>query len=141
MSVYCYGYVRNDDSDLVPVIGYRDENTSYRLYFNNDPYGIYSIFGLKDLELEAIDTTDSSIEDLFAEYIDTGSRGECVGVINMRGKLLFVKDYDAFTCEIQNKKYSGEPGIEYDGFVDSGDASDNDEDIDEIIDILINGIL
>ena len=131
------GVAENDSNEIVEVYYTIYEDGTKELFYNNDPYGIVSIFGLKDAEVRPInkEVARDRFEYLYAA-LASKARGGAVAIIYLEDGLLFVKETMPFSAVKQPFKFGEKPEEEYTGYADVTDLDDDSEEYAELIEIM-----
>lgn len=109
------GVMISSDGESTPIYGCRDQFNQVTAYFNNDPYGIIEMGGFGNLEI--VSTEDNDEVDMLEEMLVTGSRGKYTGVMLLKDKFLFFRDFDIMDCVIEPRKLgTAEPEEWSDGY-------------------------
>lgn len=131
------GVAENDSNEITEVYFTQNEDGTKELFYNNDPYGIVSIYGLKDIEIKPLDreAARDRFEYLYAA-LATKARGGAVAIIYLEDGLLFIKETMPFSAVKQPFKYGERPEEVYTGYADVTDLDDDSEEFAELIEIL-----
>ena len=131
------GVVVTNDRDIVPLYACDRHNNYKELFYNNDPFGIVSVFGFENIAIGDIgdDCSTGSKMDIFAKAIKTRARGAAYGIIDTGTNLLIVRDLESFQCDIQEYKGTG-TSVQYKGYIDVAEADDELPEYAEMCEIL-----
>lgn len=109
------GVVITTDRQIEPLIIVKNSYGSYEMFYNNDPFGIISILGYDDLDIQ--EASDTQLDSL-TELLQQGNRENYQGVFLLKDHLAYIKDTDDFQTVIVPKKSGASEAIEYDGYID-----------------------
>lgn len=144
------GVAKTETGDIVDIYFTSYDNGSNELFYNNDPYGIVSIYGLKDVEIREIQQNKFDIvsdgyteAETTPEYqyaysvVASKARGEVEALIYLSDRLLIVRDLETFEGVIQSIRLGEIADVPYTGYVDVTNVDEDSKEYSDLIDLLI----
>lgn len=138
------GVILTEANEITDVYFTREDNGNNELFYNNDPYGVVSIYGLKDLSIKGIERysydnegncNESKLDDKYTyiySALATKARGESMGIVLLEDGLLFITNTSPFEALIQPLRLGEKPNKAYSGYVDVTDVEEGTDDYDTL---------
>jgi len=129
------GVCLTDSGDVAAIYGVTNDDGDFSLYYNNEPYGIVSLSGFRDLQIVPTQSCGLTQEVLASALIGKVRGRDVTCIITLKAGLLILKGEYKHNAFIQDFKYIDD-GEQYHGYFDISDIEDDDECYEELCEVM-----